>query len=161
MNKKFSWVGTHKKITQYLSTKENSQQELIDLLKSVDIGPFNDRSVPGNYDIELDEIDPFTFFCYIYKYGNKKRLNLLQQIAEKLNIEKPLGESGIPSTQPQLVWLFPNKYLRVNNEISRLWDFFKKALTNEITNDDFANVLQIQNVGRVKLTEALFYIDPE
>ena len=161
MDERYSWVNTHKKITQYLSTKENSQQELINLLKSVNIGPFNDKTEDGEYDIELDEIDPFTFFCYIHKYGDKKRLVLLQNIAEKLDIEKPFGESGIPTAQAQKVWLFPFKYLRVNNEIYRLWNLFKKALKSEITDDDFADVLQIKNVGKTKLTEALFYINPE
>ena len=109
IDNKFSWVETHKKITDYLSTKENSQRELIDLLKSTGIGPFNDKAGIGEHDIELDEIDPFTFFCYIYKYGSTKRLDYLQQIAEKLNIERPVGESGIPSAQAQKVWLFPYK----------------------------------------------------
>ena len=85
---KFSWVETHQKITQYISTKENSQQDLIDLLKSVGIGPFNDKAGSGEHDIELDEIDPFTFYCYIYKYGTKRRLKYLQDIATNLNIEK-------------------------------------------------------------------------
>ena len=102
MDSKYSWVDTHKELTKYLSTKENSQQELIDLLKSVGIDGFNDKTKEGA-DIELNEIDPFTFFCYIHKYGDKRRLNYLQQIAEKLNIKKPLGVEGIPTSQPQKV----------------------------------------------------------
>ncbi len=61
MVSKFSWVDNHKELTKYLSTKENSQQEVIDLLKAVVISPFNDKSKEGDYDIELNEIDPFTF----------------------------------------------------------------------------------------------------
>ncbi|AWV96723.1 McrB family protein [Arcticibacterium luteifluviistationis] len=159
---RFSWVNTHKHITQYLSTKENSQYELIELLESVGITPFNDKSVEGKeYGIKLDEIDPFTFFCYIYKYGDKKRLEKLQEIAEKLGMEKPLGESGIPSAQAQKVWLFPYKFLRVNNEISRLWSLFHKELKGEITDEDFADALTIKSTGKTKLTEALFYVNPE
>ena len=160
-DEKFSWVETHKKITQYLSTKENSQQDLIDLLKSVGIGPFNDKAGSGEHDIELDEIDPFTFFCYIYKYGTKRRLKYLQEIAAKLNIEQPAGESGIPSAQAQKVWLFPYKYERTNNEVSRLWNLFNKELNNQITDQDFTDSLQIRSTGKTKLTEALFYVNPE
>ena len=65
-DEKFSWVETHQKITQFISTKENSQQDLIELLKSVGIGPFNDKAGAGEHDIELGELDPFTFFCYIF-----------------------------------------------------------------------------------------------
>lgn len=160
-DEKFTWVETHKKITQFISTKENSQQDLIDLLKSVGIGPFNDKSGAGEHDIELDELDPFTFFCYIYKYGTKRRLKYLQEIAKKLNIEQPAGESGIPSAQAQKVWLFPYKYERTNKEVSRLWNLFNKELNNQITDQDFADALQIRSTGKTKLTEALFYVNPE
>ena len=160
-DEKFSWVETHKKITQFISTKENSQQDLIDLLKSVGIGPFNDKAGAEEHDIELDELDPFTFFCYIYKYGTKRRLKYLQEIAAKLNIKQPAGESGIPSAQAQKVWLFPYKYERTNNEVSRLWNLFNKELKNQITDHDFADALQIRSTGKTKLTEALFYVNPE
>lgn len=158
---KFSWVETHKQLTKYLSTKENSQSELIELLKSVGIRPFNDKGNEGDHDIELAEIDPFTFFCYIYKYGSEKRLQYLQSIAKILGLNIPSGESGIPSAQAQKVWLFPYKYSRKNNEVSRLWNFFNKELLSQITDQDFEDVLEIKNNGKIKLTEALFYINPE
>lgn len=158
---KFTWVETHKQITQFLSKKESSQKELIDLLKQVGIGPFNDKTDEGGHDIELEEIDPFTFFCYIYKYGADKRLKNLQEIAKTLNISIPSDELGVPSAQPQKVWLFPYKYARINNEIQRLWDFFKKAITDNISDSAFEDVLKIKGVGKTKLTEALFYINPE
>jgi len=160
-DEKFSWVETHEKIVQFISTKENSQQDLIDLLKAVGIGPFNDKANPGDHNIELDEIDPFTFFCYIYKYGSKRRLQYLQKIAAKLNLKKPLGDFGIPSAQAQKVWLFPYKYQRTNNEISTLWNLFNKELNGQISDQDFEDALQIRSTGKTKLTEALFYINPE
>ncbi len=160
MDEKYSWVETHKEITQYLRTKENSQKELIELLKSVGIGPFNDKDGSDNHNTELEEIDPFTFYCYIYKYS-KTRLEKLQDIAKKLNIKIPTDDSGIPSAQPQKVWLFPYKNIRVNNEIDRLWKFFNKALVGKITNEDFADILKIKSVAETKITEALFYIDPK
>lgn len=158
---KFSWVETHKQITEFLSTKENSQNEIIQLLRTVGISPLNDKTNKGDHYTELDEIDPFTFFCYIYKYGPKRRLGYLQKIAEKLNLTIPKGESGIPSTQALKVWLFPYKFERKNNEVERLWAFFHKAVSNKITDDDFQDVLQIRSTGKTKLTEALFYIKPE
>ena len=157
----FSWVQTHKQLTEFLKTKENSQNELIQILKSVGIGPLNDKTGDGEHDIELNEIDPFTFFCYIYKYGAKRRLGYLQKIAETLNIKIPQGESGIPSAQAQKVWLFPYEYERKNNEVKRLWSFFYKAISNTLSENDFQDVLQIRSTGKTKLTEALFYINPE
>lgn len=158
---KFSWVETHKQLTAFLRGKENEQRELIQLLKSVGISPLNDKASKGDKYIELEEIDPFTFFCYIYKYGTTKRLFYLQKIAEEVNISVPKGESGIPSAQAQKVWLFPYKFKRTNNEVARLWSFFHKATSNEVTDDDFQDVLKIHSTGQTKLTEGLFYINPE
>ena len=149
---KFSWIETHKQLVQYLSTKQNSQKELIQILKSIGIGPFNDKSDIGDHDIELEEIDPFTFFCYIYKYGTKRRLEYLSKIAETLHLSIPKGDSGIPSAQPQKVWLFPYKFERKNNEINRLWSFFFKCISDNITESDFEDILQIQIIGKTKLT---------
>lgn len=120
-DKDFSWVRTHKELTRYLTTQEDNQKELIELLKSVGISPFNDKSREGkDFDIELEEIDPFIFFCYINKYGSKRRIKKLRRIAEKLDLSIPNGDYGIPSAQPQRVWMFPYNYLRKNNEIKRL-----------------------------------------
>ncbi|MDG4950944.1 EVE domain-containing protein [Weeksellaceae bacterium KMM 9724] len=156
----FSWIQTHIELTEYLKTKENSQKELIELLKSVGVSPFNDQSIKGVNDIELSEIDPFTFFCYIYKYGTKKRLKILQKIAKELDLSYPLGEKGIPSAQPQKVRLFPYKYHR-NDEVQRLWDLFYKELDGKVTNEEFQDIWDIKGVGKTKLTEALFYINPK
>lgn len=157
----FTWVKTHKDLVEFLKTKEHSQIELINLLKSVGIQPFNDKSEPGEQNIELNELDPFTFFCYINKYGSQKRLEYLQDIAKKLEISIPSDEKGLPTAQAQKVWLFPYKYARTNKEIPRLWDFFKKALGNNIKDSDFDDILKIGSIGKTKITEALFYIDPE
>lgn len=158
---KFTWVKTHKDLIQFLIKNEHSQKKIIELLKSVGIGPFNDKSNQDGYNIELDEIDPFTFFCYIYKYGPEKRLDYLKKIAEKLKINFPNDDIGIPSSNAQRLWLFPFKYERVNNEIKRLWNFFKKAINNDIKNEDFSDILLIRNVAKTKLTEALFNINPD
>lgn len=161
MEEEFSWVETHKQLANYLKNQQNNQKGLIDLLRNVGISPFNDKSKKGDFDTTLDEIDPFTFFCYIHKYGSDKRISILQSLAEKLNLFSPTGDFGIPSSQPQRVWLFPYKYLRKNNEVARLWSFFNKAIERSLTDEDFEDVLTIPNVGKIKLTEGLFYIKPK
>jgi len=161
MNKpQFTWVKTHKQLVHYLKTQENNQPDLIELLKSVGIsGPFKD--IGENGEIKLNEIDPFTFFFYINKYGSERRLKYLKKIAEKLDLHIPSDDKGIPTAQPLKVWLFPFANNRKNNEVARLWSFFHKALKDEIKDDDFEDVLKIQSTGKVKLTEGLFNINPE
>lgn len=157
----YSWVETHRELVKYLAKNQNNQKEMIALLKNLGISAFNDRDADGNI-IDLEEIDPFTFFCYIYKFGSQKRLAYLQQIAECLKIQPvPTGESGIPSANAQKVWLFPYKVKRINNEISRLWQLFFDALDDNISDEQFEDILKIRGTGKAKITEALFYINPE
>ncbi|TCK80648.1 AAA family ATPase [Albibacterium bauzanense] len=156
---KYTWIQTHIDIVNYLSAMKDNQKELIELLKSVGIRGFNDKDETGKA-LELEEIDPFTFFCYIYKYGDAKRLEFLQEIAKKISASIPTDTDGVPSAQAQKVWLFPYKEERKNNEIERLWTFFKKAIADEITDEDFKDLLSINSIGLTKLTEALFYINP-
>lgn len=158
--KDFSWVQTHKELVKYLADKEDKQTELIEILRKVGITPLNDEVIKGEK-TDLTEIDPFTFFCYIYKYGSDKRLDFLQKIAKYLKLSIPLGEAGIPSANAQSVWLFPYKYIRNNNEIKRLWNLFFATIKNQITDELFEDALNIKNVAKTKLTEALFNIDPE
>lgn len=160
IEEKFTWVKTHKEIVNFLKEKQGDQKRLIELLESVGIDPFNDQN-PKNNQIRLEEIDPFTFFAYIYKYGSAKRLELLQSISKKINVFYPKDDKGIRSANAQKVWFFPFKFGRTSNEVPKLWEFFNKALDNSITNDLFDEVLKIKNIAATKITEGLFYIMPE
>jgi predicted RNA-binding protein with PUA-like domain/DNA polymerase III delta prime subunit len=161
MDKKFTWVQTHKQLTQYLAEQENSQKELIELLREAGVtAGLVDEDPKGNR-FDLEEIDPFSFFCFIYKYGPEKRLQILQSIAKKLELHYPEDESGIPSAQAQKVMMFPFRHHRNDNEIENLWQFFYSALDGSITDEQFENILNQYGVGPVKITEALFYIAPD
>jgi 5-methylcytosine-specific restriction protein B len=161
MSANFTWVPAHYEIANWIEAYENRQRELIAVLKEIGITVFNDKDDSGET-IELSEIDPFTFFCYLYKYGPDKRLKFLQQLCKKLGINPiPEDQLGIPSANAQSVWLFTWKMNRKNNEIERLWNFFRLARTNSITDESFKDVLNIEKVGKTKLTEALFNIDPQ
>jgi 5-methylcytosine-specific restriction enzyme B len=156
----FTWVSTHKEIVEFLKTKEDKQNELIELLKKIGVdNAFFDQKPSGNM-IPLEEIDPFTFFNFIYKYGTERRLKFLQSIARELNLTIPYDDKGIPSVNPQNLWMFPFSYRRTN-EIKLLWDFFFSALDNTITDNQFEEILNIENVGLAKITSALFCINPD
>ena len=157
----FTWVSTHKAIAEKLLAYENRQQELIDILKEAGETILNDVDADGQT-IPLQEIDPFTFFCYIYKYGPEKRLQRLRTIASFFNIQPlPDDELGIPSANAQKVWLFSYKKDSELNDEEKLWTIFKAALNDQITDELFADVIAIKSTGKTKATEALFYIAPE
>lgn len=156
---KFTWIETHYDLVDYLIEHEDNQIGLINILKDLKITGFEDVDF-NDVSIPLTEIDPFTFFCYIYKHGPEKRLELLKALAEKLELSIPSDDLGIPSANAQKVWMFPFKKNRLNNEIQRLWHFFKKAVDFEVDNELFDDVLTITNVGKIKITEGLFNINP-
>jgi len=156
----FSWVQTHKELVDILKRNRTQQQGLIDVLRKAGIAGLHDEPIKGQRE-DLKEIDPFSFFCYIYKHGESKRLEKLQDIADQFNLTKPTDTKGIPSVNAQKVCMFPFKHHRVENEIERLWDFFESALNDSITDEQFQDVLSIRGVGKTKLTEGLFSILPE
>tara|TARA_B110000967_G_C18763620_1_gene499199 strand:- start:39 stop:905 length:867 start_codon:yes stop_codon:yes gene_type:complete len=86
-NDNFTWVPTYKAIVQFLKDKQNDQVGLILLLKDSGCDIFNDQNPEDNI-IELDEIDPFSFFCYLNKYF-RQRLEILQKLAKTINAPLP------------------------------------------------------------------------
>ena len=156
----YTWVSAHYQIADWLQDYESRQVELINVLKDLGIAAFQDKGSNGET-FELREIDPFTFLFYIYKHGPDKRLAILQGLCRKLKIAPiPEDDRGLPSANAQKVWLFPYKVNRTHNEIRRLWDFFRSLRNKSVTNEKFEDLLEIQSVGKAKLTEAMFYIDP-
>ncbi|WP_185957205.1 EVE domain-containing protein [Gracilimonas mengyeensis] len=158
-DQKFTWVQTHKELVEYLKDKEDDQEVLIKLLSDAGITGLHDEEIKGTRK-DLEEIDPFTFFCFINKYP-RRRIKILQNIADQLDITIPEDDLGVPSAQGQKVMMFPFSYDRKDNEISALWRFFFDALLDSIDDFQFSEILNQYGVGPVKITEALFYIDPE
>ncbi len=157
---RFTWVKTHKGIVEYLKGMESRQKELIELLKEIGIGVAQDRKADGS-SFELLQIDPFTFFCHIYKYGDEKKLEHLKKLAEKLKIEIPSDTYGVPSIHAQNVWLFPFLFNRTHNEIGRLWNLFYKVADGKMDEESFQDARKIKGIGRPKLTSVIFIVNPE
>lgn len=157
---RFTWVQTHKEIVQYLKNMKDRQPELIAQLERVGVGNFTDRDASGET-FKLNEMEPFTFFFYIYKYGATKSLLVLQNLARSLGLSVPIDADGVPSANAISVRIFPQKDIRTHDEVNRLWALFHKTITHTITDADFEDALKIVSVGKAKLTEAFFMVDPE
>ena len=158
----YTWVKTHKELVEKLKGYKDRQTELIDLLEESGVEDYTliDEDKDGQR-VRLSEIDPYTFFCFIYKYGNKKRLQILQRVAKHFEVSQPTDTAGIPSAHALKVMMFPFVSSGRTNEVDQLWDLFEKELKGEITNEDFERITSIKSVGATKFTEALFNIDPE
>jgi len=103
---RFSWLRTHKELVQKLRKMRDRQTELIDVLLSVGINGLHDETKPGKRK-QLDVMDPFTFFCYIYKHRGRKRVDVLQTVAKEMNVFVPDDDSGIPAVNALSTCMFP------------------------------------------------------
>lgn len=163
----FTWIETYREITTWLLSHKNNQKFLINTLKSIGIDGFRDfreGSTKSIEEFELDEIDPFSFFCYLNKYKlDSNRVDLLQKLYKLLNLKCvfPTDVLGLPTSNPLKVRLFPFKHLRASNDINNLWNFFEQAVKQNIDNALFESVLKIKGVGKGKLSISLFYVNPE
>ncbi|MDZ7808364.1 MAG: hypothetical protein U5K71_14820 [Gracilimonas sp.] len=157
---KFTWVQTHKELVEYLKIKQDSQEELIELLRNVGVTGLHDEYEEGKR-VDLQEMGPFTFFCFLNQYGSKKVLTILQNIAQQLDLTPPQGALGLPSAQALKVMMFSFGYSRRPEDIPNLWELFRQGLSHNVNEDLFEEVLNQYGVGKAKLTEVLFYVDPE
>ncbi|HQP83686.1 MAG TPA: hypothetical protein PK058_01280, partial [Candidatus Syntrophosphaera thermopropionivorans] len=156
----FTWIRTYKELVEYLKNMKDRQKELISLLEEVLGKKLKERDKDSEF--ELEEIDPFTFLSYLNKRRREeKRLQIIQNLAKKLNLTVPVDIDGVPSTNPQNVWWFPVKSERTNNEIEKLWNFFYLAVENKITDEAFSEILHMKGIGIPKLTDGLYLINPE
>ncbi len=130
-------------------------------MQAIGISNLSDEDAAGNT-VPLTEIDGFTFFRYLNRYGKAKRLQLLQALCTKWNIS-PLPEDvdGLPEISALNVWLFPAKAQRTKGEIQTLWTFFKAVLNDTLTDELFTETLAINGTRKVKLTEAIYLLRPD
>ena len=160
----FTWVPFYKELAEKIKDYRNRQIELIELLRTagVDNGLFDEK--PKGNKIDLQEIDPFTFFSLINKYPDEqRRIRILVNLKKSLNItsEIPSDFNGVPTSMPLSAWYFPAKYLRDNMQMPSLWDLFIQALSGKVTDPLFSNVLKMNKIGPAKLTQGLFWMNPD
>lgn len=115
------------------------------MLKEISIFIFWYGSERGE-DIILEEIYPFTFFSYLNKFhSDKRRVEILQDLRCKLHFRcsKPTDVSGIPTTYPMKVHLFPHKSIRNKHDINVLWKLFEQVKEGKIDERFFQTALNL------------------
>jgi 5-methylcytosine-specific restriction protein B len=157
----YSWIPAYQQIVTKLQGYRNLQIELINILRNIGVNVNEDEDIVGHR-VPLTEIDPFTFLFFLGKQRNDwNKVKTLRKLCEQWEIEIAINDvCGIPSANAQKLWMFPYKYSR-RNEIELLWDFFEKSIADTINDTDFAAICNITNVGKQKITEGLFLVNPE
>ncbi|SFP99446.1 hypothetical protein [Hydrogenimonas thermophila] len=154
-------------LAEKLLEYKNKRNKLINFLHKLkddglQITPLNDQNPEGTT-IELEDIDPFTFFG-IFNRGitNDNRIKILKILKEffNLNAEIPNNFDGIPVLNNQKSWFFTYKYKRKDEDIDLLWELFEKFMNDTIDDELFNKCLEIKGV-RQNITIAFYWIKPE
>ena len=163
MSMNFTWVSLYNKLSDWLLLQRDNQPKLISILKEIGITGFRDGLERGR-EIELEEMDPFTFFSYLNKFhSDERRIEILQNLRRRLHFEctEPTDVAGIPTIHPMKVHLFPRRPIRNRHDIDVLWELFKQVKTGKVDERLFQTALNIKSVGKGKLSIVLFYVNPD
>jgi len=158
----YTWVPLFEELADKILEYKNRQIQLINVLKDIGIKEgFKDFDV-DEMEFSLKEIDPFTFFAFITKFGTQKFIEYTGKIKEKLDLKspKPVDTSGLPSADPRNVWFFEYKKDRPDHVIPELWDLFEDALKGRVSDERFQRSLGFHGVGIAKLTGNMFKARP-
>jgi len=159
----FTWMSFFEELADKISSFRDKQKELTDTLRKTGLynNGLTDKDSEGNL-FPMVEVDPFTYFSLIMKFGIEKRQKVVVSLKKDLEIKADLPKdfNGVPSSMAQKAWLISYKATRNPKDISILWDLFEAALKNDITDALFKAALEVQQVGFPKLTQGLFWIRP-
>ncbi|MDD3579172.1 MAG: hypothetical protein PHS23_09295, partial [Candidatus Cloacimonetes bacterium] len=131
---RFTWVQTQKELVQHLLTMKDRQTELVDELVKAGVDGLESKDANGRMK-KLGAVDPFTYFFSIYKYGDDRCLDILQNLSENIGITAPKDISGIPHTDPRAVWGSMRNADSKDSRIQTIWSFFAKAESHTLTDE--------------------------
>lgn len=160
----YSWVEFHKELSRRLLDYEGRQEDLVSLLQKAGVqAGLTDQSRSGE-EFMMKEMDPFTFFALIMKFKvNSKRIDIFQILKNTLDINAPLptGFDGVPTAMATSAWFVGYEKNRKPEDIPVLWKLFQGAIGGKLSTDTFLTSLLIFGVGVPKLTQGLFWANPD
>jgi energy-coupling factor transporter ATP-binding protein EcfA2 len=172
MIERYKWVPFFKELSKKIHHYSENHSELVNILGRIGVsnGLTDIIDKDGNK-IPLEEIDPFSFVANICKYRRVNRIEKLKGIQKEFSIKiSPIDMDfdGLPSVNPLKVWLFPYKYEREEDHISKLWSLYHSMILNsenlgpaaeKVFDDLLSN--KYRQVGKASLTQGLFRLAPE
>ncbi|TSA82163.1 DUF4357 domain-containing protein [Deinococcus detaillensis] len=153
-----TWKPFFHELAVKLLDFETSQPELIEVLRAAGIAINHDEGEP------LDQIDPFTFFSLILKHtSDVTALPLFAKVGASLGLTSPAPTNlvGVPWSNPMNAWFFAYRSVRQPEDGPTLWRLAQQAVAGELDAQTFAEALAIRQVALPKLTQGLFWLNPE
>ena len=167
MAKDFTWIPIYEELAKAILPYENNQPGLLDIIKEMKnngllVLSLNDQNPQGNW-IELDEIDPFTFFANFNRgIKDETRQQMLEFLRNKFSLKSgvPTDFKGIPVVDNRKTWFFAYKFRRESDAARSLWVLYREALSpSGITKETFNKVIRQRGIFR-NITSGLFWIAP-
>ncbi len=166
-----TWKPFYDEVVRKLLTFEEKQDELLLLLMEMQEAglktiSLRDRDADGK-EIELAEIDPFTFLATFHRSGEKTRSDLLKYLREAWNLSSPApapGEFwGLPTVNALASWFFPWAQTREPSDVPSLWKLARVAVESPGSLDDalLSRCLKIPTIGLAKLTIGLLWLNSD
>jgi 5-methylcytosine-specific restriction protein B len=166
----FTWIPLYQEIARHILLKESRQGELISVLRRL-----RDRGLPvitlndkasGGQAIELQEIDPFSFFASFNRgqtLDNRVRILEALKVEWGLRSEVPSEFDGIPVVDNRQSWFFLYAENRGPNDIPNLWRLARETVEQEPSGFDrqvLDDCLAVKMGSLPKLTMGMFWINP-
>lgn len=152
-----SWINFNIALCSKLLEYENNQEELIKILIEIENGNPS-KAIQLMISGEIQNIDPFSFLALIYKYSGDRFLKASKIVSDKFKIAECKQGDGVPRMAQNSIYFDVNDVKK--DTIRKLWKLFKEAVSNNITNKSFTDVLILKNMGIAKLTIGLYYVNP-
>lgn len=158
---RFTWRPLYAELVKKLP--EYNPKELIELAQVIGIDQALRDQFPKGAWVELEDFDPFSFLSLLNKYGNEKRISYLNDLLSLLGSDVPPASDvdGLPTSNAQMVWWFGYKYKRKSEDIPNLWKLYSQVINDSIEEEQFSRALNTYGIANAKLTEGLFYVNPE
>ena len=152
------WKPFFQELAVKLLDFEERQPELIAFLRKAGISINHDGDEP------LSVLDPFSFFSLILKHTSDATvLPLFTRVGESLGLSSPAPTdlTGVPWSNPMNAWFFAFRSQRQQGDVPTLWQLARQALAGELEAQTFEDALKIRKVALAKLTQGLFWLNPD
>lgn len=176
MNMQYEWTKFYRELAAKILEYKEDRESLINKLEKVyndGVYRFNAYDYSGQKPFvsdRLGDIDPFSIFGNIHKYGEKKRVSLLEKYKRTFDIKAVCPEvfPGVPRfiEQANLVRFTNGSDSRGENDIEVFWSLFELGYRfnnlmakNEKFKRDFDNAEPLP-WAKYNVTKVLFYINP-
>jgi 5-methylcytosine-specific restriction protein B len=166
----FTWIPLYQEIARYVLTYETRQEELIAVIRGLreqglPVILLADRGRDGG-EIELREIDPFTFFSSFNRgQTTANRIKILGELKRlwELEADIPSEFEGVPVVDNRRSWFFLYDEHRDHGDVPKLWRLAKETVEKEPSNFNrqvLDDCLAVKMGSLPMLTMGMFWLNP-